>query len=152
MELQTLNPKPDSPHMPELSESFSKFAKLTEELKKHSLPAELIESVNREIQIVNLFSGSDKDLLKQLKTSRASILKMLEKDLKLVPKNYYRNRWLALGMSTFGMPLGVVFGLSLGNMAFLGIGLPIGMGIGIAVGTAQDKKAAESGKQLDLEA
>ena len=38
-------------------------------------------------------------------------------------------------------------------MAFLGTGFPIGMGIGIgiAVGTAMDKKALHTGKQLDFE-
>lgn len=75
----------------------------------------------------------------------------LEKEVKLVPKNHYRNRWLALGMAAFGLPMGVVFGISLGNMAFLAIGLPIGMAIGIAVGTGLDKKASEEGRQLDVE-
>jgi hypothetical protein len=92
----------------------------------------------------------EKDLSRQVKKSQTGILQMIEKEMKLVPKNRYRNMWLALGMASFGVPLGVVFGLSLGNMAFLGIGLPIGMGIGIAVGTALDKKAADSGNQLDL--
>ena len=76
---------------------------------------------------------------------------MVEKELKLVTKNHYRNTWLAIGMTAFGIPLGIAFGGSLGNMAFIGIGMPIGMAIGIAVGTEMDKKASENGKQLDLE-
>ena len=56
---------------------------------------------------------------------------------------------LVLGMSVFGLPLGVAFGASLGD--FLGIGLPVGMAIGIAVGMEMDRKAYENGKQLDLE-
>ena len=47
--------------------------------------------------------------------------------------------------------LRVAFGTSIGNMGLLGIGLPIGMVIGMAVGSGMDKKAVESGKQLDLE-
>ncbi len=80
---------------------------------------------------------------------------MIEKELKLVTKNHYRNTWLALGMAAFGIPLGVAFGTSLGNIAFIGIGLPNGLpnglAVGIAVGTGMDKKAFEEGKQMDLE-
>ena len=76
---------------------------------------------------------------------------MTEKELKIVPKNYYRNLWMVLGMSAFGLPLGVAFGLSLGNIGLLAIGLPIGMAIGTLVGSKLDKKALESGKQLDIE-
>ena len=75
----------------------------------------------------------------------------MEKEHKMVTKNHYRNTWLAQGMAAFGIPLGVAFGTSLGNMAYLGIGLPIGMAIGSAVGKRMDKKALEEGRQLDLE-
>lgn len=88
---------------------------------------------------------------KQIRKTQASILKLIEKELKLVARNHYRNTWLAIGMAAFGIPLGVVFGKSLGNMGLLGIGLPIGMVIGIAVGSVMDKKAFEAGKQLDFE-
>ncbi len=54
-------------------------------------------------------------------------------------------------MAAFGLPLGLTFGTSMGNMGLLGLGLPIGMVIGLVLGTAMDKKAAEAGKQLDLE-
>ena len=54
-------------------------------------------------------------------------------------------------MSAFGLPIGVAFGLSLGNLGLLGIGLPIGMGIGVALGTFLDKKAKAAGKQLEVE-
>ena len=59
--------------------------------------------------------------------------------------------WLALGMSTFGIPIGVAFGLSIGNIALLGAGLPIGMAIGLVVGSKMDKKAFEEGRQLNIE-
>jgi hypothetical protein len=54
-------------------------------------------------------------------------------------------------MAGFGIPIGVAFGASLGNMAFLGIGLPIGLATGIAVGSGMDKKAFEEGRRLDVE-
>ena len=54
------------------------------------------------------------------------------------------------GMSAFGLPLGIVFGASMGNTGLLGIGLPIGMVIGIAVGASMDTKAAKEGRQLNV--
>jgi drug/metabolite transporter (DMT)-like permease len=86
-----------------------------------------------------------------MKKTQTQIIKLIEKKHKLVTKNHYRNTWLAIGMAVFGIPLGVAFGTSLGNMALLGIGLPIGMAIGMGVGTGMDKKALEEGRQLDLE-
>lgn len=86
-----------------------------------------------------------------MKRQQTEILKFVEKELKIVPKNYYRNLWVALGMSAFGLPLGVAFGLSIGNMGLMALGLPIGMAIGVLVGSSMDKKALEQGRQLDIE-
>jgi hypothetical protein len=86
-------------------------------------------------------------LRKHIRKTQSGILKLIEKELKLVTKNHYRKTWLAVGMAAFGIPLGVAFGTSIGNMGLLGIGLPIGM----AIGSGMDKKAVESGRQLDLE-
>jgi len=47
--------------------------------------------------------------------------------------------------------MGVVFGIMVDNMAYLGIGLPLGLAIGAAVGSNMDKKAKEEGRQLDVE-
>ncbi len=76
---------------------------------------------------------------------------MVTKELKLVTKNQYRNMWFILGMSAFGVPIGVAIGLALGNIAFLGIGFPFGMVIGALVGINMDKKAFKEGRQLDIE-
>ncbi|NBP71319.1 MAG: hypothetical protein EBU52_21600, partial [Cytophagia bacterium] len=86
-----------------------------------------------------------------IKTTEGKIVRFVEKQLKLVPQKYYRKLWLLLGMTSFGIPFGVVFAMSIGNMAMLGIGLPIGMGIGVAIGTALDNKALKEGRQLDIE-
>jgi hypothetical protein len=75
----------------------------------------------------------------------------LEKELKVVPKNYYRTLWMALGMSAFGLPIGTAIGLFLGNIGLLAVGLPIGMGIGAVVGTNMDKKALAEGRTMDIE-
>jgi len=58
---------------------------------------------------------------------------------------------MALGMAAFGMPIGIVFGSIIGNMAFIGLGLPLGMVMGLALGTNKDKTAFEEGRQLNVE-
>ena len=55
---------------------------------------------------------------------------------------------MALGMSAFGIPMGVAFGAATDNMGLIGIGIPIGMSIGIAVGAQKDAQAAKNGLQL----
>jgi hypothetical protein len=131
--------------------NYQNFENLLSELEQKEIPFEINNFINQEIEAVNSFSGSAIELSKRIKKAQSVILKRLEKDLKLVPKNYYRGLWLALGMSAFGIPIGFAIALSMGNMAFLGTGFPIGMGIGVAVGTAMDKKAMNTGKQLDFE-
>ncbi|MBB6610925.1 hypothetical protein H7F15_07750 [Pontibacter sp. Tf4] len=151
MEIIPLTPRPETEQNEKLRRNFIQFENLLNELRTRQLPADIIAHINNEVSLINAAPASEKELAKQISRSQSGILKRIEKELKLVPKNHYRNLWLALGMSTFGLPFGVVFGLSLGNMAFLGIGLPIGMAIGVALGTALDNKAEKNGTQLNLE-
>lgn len=130
---------------------YQNFESLLSELEQKEIPSEIKNFINEEIEAINSFSGTDPELSKKIRKTSSGILKRVEKDLKLVPKNYYRGLWLALGMSAFGIPIGFAIALNIGNMAFLGTGFPIGMGIGIAVGTAMDKKALDAGRQLDFE-
>lgn len=149
MQLKELKKRPSIEQNKKFNNAYVQFETLLTELRKKTLPGEIVTAINTSIDQVN--SVSESELKKQLRKSQANTLKLLEKELKLVTKNHYRNIWLAVGMSAFGIPLGVALGTSLGNMGYLGIGLPIGMVIGLAVGTTMDKKAFEAGKQLDLE-
>ncbi|WP_026897471.1 hypothetical protein [Daejeonella oryzae] len=151
MNIKELNSTSEIDKNIKLKGVYLQFEKLLSEMRKRDLPDSLVLSVNHDIDELNSISGSEAELRKTLKRKQTTIIKSLEKDLKLVPKNYYRNIWLAVGMAAIGIPLGVAFGASVGNMAFLGIGLPIGLAIGIAIGTGMDKKAFEEGRQLDLE-
>ncbi len=100
---------------------------------------------------MNAVSDSAQAWQKARKKVQFHIIQRMEQKHRLVTKNHYRNKWLALGMAIFGLPLGVALGSSLGNMAFLAIGLPIGMVIGMAIGAGMDKKAGEEGRQLDFQ-
>jgi len=151
MKILELKRNPKTEEDIKLVKRFIIFEKLIEELNKKEIPSVIANTINQEIEVINAFSGSNYDLRKRLQKAKMSILRLLEKELKIVPKNMYRNRWMAIGMSAFGVPFGVAFGVSMGNMGFIGIGIPIGMTIGMAIGTGMDKKAFEEGRQLDME-
>ncbi len=145
-----LKQRPDIAGDIKLNRLYTQFGELLREIEKKELTPPISESINQHISEVNISPLTGNELLKLVKQKQSHIIKVLEKELKIVPKNYYRNIWMVLGMSAFGLPLGVAFGVSLGNLAFLGVGLPIGMGMGVAVGTSMDKKAFEEGRQLDV--
>jgi hypothetical protein len=151
MELKKLNEISEQKSSQRLLRKHDELTRLIDLLRSRDLPSKLLDSVNRETENINSFKGTNRELLRKVRSAELRILKQLEKDMKLVPKNTYRTRWMAIGMSVFGVPIGVAFGAGLGNMAFLAIGIPIGMSIGIAVGALMDKKAFEEGRQLDIE-
>lgn len=133
-----------------LVKRYSALERLIQDLAKREIPAEVVESVNREIEKINSFTTADKTLSKQLRKSTSKILTLLEKKLKLVPKNLYRGRWMAIGMS-MGVAIGAAFGVSMDNSGSIAIGIGIGMAIGLALGTRMDKKAKAEGRQIDFE-
>lgn len=150
MPLNSFNPKYQENQSERLKKRILKFQQLIKALGEKEIPEQTLESVNSEIDKVNQ-AQSETELTKQLQKSFRKILIISEKELNLVAKDYYRNMWLAIGMSAFGIPLGVAFGAVLNNYAFIGIGVPIGFVIGIAIGSKKDKEAFEQGRQLNVE-
>jgi hypothetical protein len=134
-----------------LDRLYSSFESLIDDLRNRDLPDEIINSINEKINSINSSAREKKILISILSKSIYTILNLLEKELKLVPRNHYQKKWLVLGMAAFGMPLGAAIGAARGDMSFLGIGIPLGMVIGIGVGTAMDRRAKDKGKQLDIE-
>lgn len=148
--MKIIQPKsrPEISENAKLSKIYSQFENLITVLNGIGLPDNIKETINASIEQLN--SASKDNLLKKPKGT-GKIVKLIEKQLKIVPINHYRNTWMALGMVVFGLPLGIAFGTILDNIGLLGIGLPIGMVIGLAVGTGMDKKAKEEGRQLNIE-
>ena len=130
---------------------YLQMQELIEKLNHKNIPSETVQFINQKISDVNHTTLTDSQLQKHLKTTQTTIIKKLETDHKIVPKNYYRNLWTALGMSAFGLPFGLLFGLLMGNIALFAIGLPIGLAIGVGVGTSMDKKALQEGREIDIE-
>lgn len=122
---------------------------LLKELRTRELSQASISSINLEIdQLNSLPAEAITD--KKIKAGKSAILKQLEKQENLVPKHYYTALWLPLGMTAFGLPLGVAVFVITGNAAFIGIGLPIGMAIGSLNGATLDKKAEKEGRVLNF--
>jgi hypothetical protein len=151
MDLTTLRKLSTEENSKRLIYKHDELSRLMALLRNRDLRENLKEAINIDVEGINSFTGSNKELLKRIRSAELRILKRIEKEEKLVPKNTYRTRWMAIGMTVFGIPIGVSFGAGLGNMAFLAIGIPMGMSIGIALGTGMDKKAHNEGRQLDIE-
>lgn len=133
------------------SNAYQQLVKLLNALELKELPTETIDLINQEIEQLNSLSNIDKNFVNATKEIENRIIKMIEKKHKIVPINYYKKLWMVLGMSAFGIPMGVAFGLSIGNLGMLGLGIGIGMAIGVGVGTSMDKKAFNEKRQLDFE-
>ena len=135
-----------------LQKYYTNTKKLIDAIAKRNLDTETILLLNKEIEFINnSLLENEKKIKTILYKKKNNLLKILEKRHKLVPKNYYRNLWLVLGITAFGVPFGLMFGFALNNLAFLGLGLPIGMVIGIALGSSKDQEALKKGLQLDIE-
>ncbi|WP_242917322.1 hypothetical protein [Pontibacter liquoris] len=151
MNLTELKERQDISQNRERNRIYIQFGNLLNELDKQPLPHEITEQINQEINEINATDRTGYELIKLVKEKQTKVIRLVEKQLKIVPMKYYSKLWLALGMATFGLPIGVAFGLSIGNMAMLAVGLPVGMAIGAAVGAGMDKKAFEEGRQLAIE-
>ena len=124
----------------------NKMQDLIDALNQKEISNEIIRVINEDIKTLNLFVGTDKQLIKLTKKTTAKILKFVDTKLKLVAKHHYRN----VGM-IIGMLFGPIVTLPFDGFGYSGLGLVFGMAFGIAIGTNLDKKAAKEGKQLDVE-
>lgn len=123
---------------------------LIKELNSREIPDGILKRIDTKIAFLNNTSTLNKDYKKAVKATKREILKWLEKELKLVPRNYYATIWTSLGMSAFGLPIGTALFAITDNPAFIGVGLPIGLGMGSMHGASLDKKAEAEGRVLKL--
>ena len=129
--------------------TYDRFAELLKDLRVRDLSPGTIKYINEELEELNNSTFQHTQFKKLIKNKEQRILEMTRKQENLFPSNYFQNHWMALGMVVIGLPLGLSFGLALGNIAFLGIGLPIGLAIGMSLGTEKDKKVKEENRQLN---
>jgi hypothetical protein len=151
MVIEELMKRPGIDSNKRLLSRYARLERLLHALRQKDIPVDVEEEINHHVRTINAGAGSDREYGKMLGRAQHAILKIAEQKLRLVARDHYRNMWMSVGIAAFGIPLGVAFGVSMGNMGFLGIGLPIGMAIGIAVGIGMDKKAMQEGRQLDVD-
>jgi LPS O-antigen subunit length determinant protein (WzzB/FepE family) len=151
MNLTTLRQREGLEQFKKLVETYQQLQRLCDAISEKKLDETVIQKINVELDALNAIETVDDTFRKSIKKAEDKILKILEKDLKIVPINYYKTLWMILGMSAFGMPFGVLYGVIIGNMGMIGLGLPFGMAIGVFLGMNLDKKALAQGKQLAFE-
>lgn len=151
MKIKELNYSQDISTDNKLSRIYTQLNELLKELRKIELNQSLEIFINESVDLVNSSTLKGTQLTKLIKQKQTAILKQVEKEHKIVAKNHYRTIWMLFGMSGIGIPIGVAFGLLIGNIGLLGLGLPIGMGIGLTIGMFLDKKALNEGRQLNID-
>jgi hypothetical protein len=151
MNITELHNRPNLSGDNKLQRIYEQLGMLIKAINNKELPVDTARNINQHVAVVNASALNGADLGKVVKQQQTAILKLLEKEHKIVAKNHYRNMWMLLGFTAFGLPIGTSLGLSIGNIGLIGVGLPIGMAIGAAVGSSMDKKAFNEGRQLDIE-
>lgn len=145
--LQYINQFPENKS---INTCLLKITALLKEIESRNLPVSTTDKVSNIICQINEFEGSRNKTLSFLLKKHQEILDELKETHQLVPKGHYQQKWMVLGMSMIGLPLGTFIGLLSGKIGLLGVGLPIGMAIGIFIGISKDNKAKNEGKQLNI--
>lgn len=130
--------------------NFQYFRKLCAQIPIIRLEEDTIRAINERINLINETSGDNAGFNKLCKKKAHEIVKLLQQKHRIVTRSYYQNMWMAVGMSAFGLPIGIAFSVAIDNYAFIAIGLPIGMVIGTGIGKNMDEKAKAEGRLIDI--
>jgi len=125
---------------------YEKFLHILTELKIRAFSNDDIQSIERELDRLNLKSNSE-NRKKYFKKALSTFEKFLKDTFSLTSKRYYTELGIALGAS-FGILFGVVFLSSWERSMGISLGLIIGSGIGGAIGRSMDSQAKAAGKML----
>lgn len=130
---------------------YDKLKSLISEVRKKEIPPEVSYYINPLIEEVNLLTSRDRRLARQLHKTQREIIKILEKETQIVPRNYYTKKWTPMGMAVFGIPIGAALSTAAENSGLLGAGIAVGLAIGAGHGKKLDKKAKEENRVLDFD-
>ena len=153
MKIESLQRRKGTEKNKKLSNAYDKMQSLIEALDKKEIPSPGLISINERIELINSFTGTEKELINILKKTYRFILTYIEKNLKLVSKHHFRARWLL-----YGTLAGVVLTSIFTNFKFInmngsaGLILPLAVASGIIIGVFLDNNVKKEGRQLELEA
>ena len=150
MNIEKLKRRKGSENNTKLSKAYLQIEGLIGALNKRELKEKHIKAINIDIALLNKYDGSDKELIKQLKKAYNRILEYIEKELELVAKHHYQNKWMVFGMIG-GVILSYLFKAIEYSATWNSIGFAISMGLifGLLAGKNRDEKARKDGNQLE---
>ncbi|SDS46735.1 hypothetical protein SAMN04487764_2285 [Gillisia sp. Hel1_33_143] len=133
----------------ELYVSISNLKMLIAEIKSKNIPEEVCYKINYQIDKVNSCAIDNSIKIQNLlDMTYHSILHIIKTDLGIIPKNYYRDLYTTLGMTIFGLPLGLLLTATLDNSINLVFGVVFGLIFGVILGTRKDKIAQQENKVI----
>ncbi len=125
---------------------YEKFFHILSELKNRAFSKEEIESIETELDRLNLKSNPE-NRKKYFKKALGKFEKYLKETFSLTTKAYYQKLYGGLGL-LFGLLFGVVFLSSLERSLGISLGLIGGMVVGSLIGRNMDSKAVLEGRVL----
>jgi len=125
---------------------YEKFIHALSELKSREFSKEQMQSIEEELNRLNLKSNPEKGK-KHIKKALVEFEKYLKETFSLTPKGYYTSLGIGLG-SSFGILFGIVVLSSLERSMGIALGLSFGMLIGLSIGRTMDLKAINEGRVL----
>ena len=125
---------------------YEKFLHILSELKIREFSNDQIESIETELDSLNLKSNPE-NRKKYFKKALSKFEKYLMDTFSLTSKGYYTNMGIGLG-SSYGILFGVVFLSSFERSSGISLGMIIGMFVGLTIGRNMDSKAVLEGRVL----
>ncbi|MFA9389920.1 MAG: hypothetical protein ACERKD_08925 [Prolixibacteraceae bacterium] len=123
---------------------YEKFLYIITELKKREFSKDEIQSIEAELDNLNLESNHENGK-KYFKKAQDKFEKYLKNTFSLTSKRYYTNLYGGIGLS-FGLLFGVIFLSGWERSLGIAMGLVFGMLIGSIIGQWMDTKAANEGR------
>lgn len=133
-----------------IAEQKNKLAAVIDALNQHQLSKEFADSAASTLAPPLASENSPKAIAKSIKTKRLQLLRLANVQMNLSVPGQYRNQWAPLGMTIFGLPIGLALSTANDNLGLLALGLPIGLSLGMAIGNGMDAKAEQAGRQLKI--
>jgi hypothetical protein len=125
---------------------YNKFLDVLEGVKSRTFTNDEINSIERELDILDLESNP-RNKKRHFKKALNAFESYLKDTFSLTLKGYYTKLGMALG-TTFGMLFGIVVLQSWERSMGISLGWIFGMLIGLAIGKSMDAKAVNEGRAL----
>lgn len=151
MKIEILKRKNNSGQNQKLSKAYDKMEQLIVALNAKELSEAHVKIVREDLNSIDSFAGSDKELIILLNKAYKTIMAYINKELKLVKKFHYQNLWMIYGIFA-GILFATVFDNFLGTSIWNSTAMGVSMGLlfGLLAGRNRDYTAKKEGLQLDI--